>query len=261
MITNERKLFYINLIKDSFSLREVCLKAGIVVTTGNYDTLKRIIKEENIDISHFKRQNVNNQTHHEIDYFLQKGSNIGSFKLKNKLFDNGLKERKCECCGGTEWMGKPINLQLHHINGDNKDNRLENLQILCPNCHSYTDNYCGKNQKTNIKEKERIIKKRTYIDVKLLQECLNETNDLNIIGEKLNRTPKTIKKYIKQYNLKIETKEKKPHYDVNLMFQLMKRYKNYTKVGEKMGISDNAVKKRFIKLGYPSNIKDLLNSI
>ena len=260
MITNERKLFYINLIKDSFSLREVCLKAGIVVTTGNYDTLKRIIKEENIDISHFKRQNVNNQTHHEIDYFLQKGSNIGSFKLKNKLFDNGLKERKCECCGRTEWMGKPINLQLHHINGDNTDNRLENLQILCPNCHSYTDNYCGKNQKLNIKDKD-IPKKRTYIDIELLQSLFNETDDINIVAQKLNRVPKTIKKYIKQYNIQ-KTETKVTHsYDVDNMISLMKKYGNYTKVGLELGISDNAVRKRFKLLGYPTNIKELIKKL
>ena len=55
MISKERKKFYSDLIKTSFSLREVCLKAGLVVTTGNYDTLKRIIKDNNIDISHFKR--------------------------------------------------------------------------------------------------------------------------------------------------------------------------------------------------------------
>ena len=50
-----REKYYISLIKESLSLREVCLKAGLVVTTGNYDTLKRIIKDNNIDISHFKR--------------------------------------------------------------------------------------------------------------------------------------------------------------------------------------------------------------
>ena len=53
----------------------------------------------------------------------------------------------CECCGLKKWNGKQIKLQLHHINGDNTDNRLENLQLLCPNCHSLTDTYCGNNIK------------------------------------------------------------------------------------------------------------------
>ena len=56
-----------------------------------------------------------------------------------------MKEYRCECCGNTEWMGKPIALELHHVNGIKDDLRVENLQLLCPNCHAFTDNYRGKN--------------------------------------------------------------------------------------------------------------------
>lgn len=58
-----------------------------------------------------------------------------------------LRGRKCERCNNTEWLGQPIKLEVHHINGDKRDNTLENLQLLCPNCHSYTDNYGTKNIK------------------------------------------------------------------------------------------------------------------
>jgi 5-methylcytosine-specific restriction endonuclease McrA len=58
-----------------------------------------------------------------------------------------LKEARCERCGLTEWLGKPAPLQLHHVNGDGKDNRPENLQILCPNCHSQTDSWGGRNRR------------------------------------------------------------------------------------------------------------------
>lgn len=57
--------------------------------------------------------------------------------------------RQCECCKNDKWLEKPINLDIHHINGDNTDNRRENLQMLCPNCHSFTDTYKG-NKKTRI---------------------------------------------------------------------------------------------------------------
>lgn len=68
-----------------------------------------------------------------------------SWKVLNVLVDTGYKEYKCECCGINEWNGKRITLQLHHKNGNHKDNSLENLEILCPNCHTQTDNYGSKN--------------------------------------------------------------------------------------------------------------------
>jgi DNA-binding CsgD family transcriptional regulator len=65
--------------------------------------------------------------------------------LKRRLFDAGIKARSCESCGLTEWRGLPIPLALHHVNGDRHDNRLENLQILCANCHGQTDTWAGRN--------------------------------------------------------------------------------------------------------------------
>ena len=65
--------------------------------------------------------------------------------VKSRLLRSGLKEERCEGCGLTEWRGKPIPLQLHHVNGDGMDQRLENLEILCANCHSQTDNWGGRN--------------------------------------------------------------------------------------------------------------------
>jgi DNA-binding CsgD family transcriptional regulator len=64
--------------------------------------------------------------------------------LKRRLVKAGLKEDRCEICGITEWLGRPLNMELHHVNGDGLDNRLENLQLLCGNCHSQTDNWGGR---------------------------------------------------------------------------------------------------------------------
>ena len=71
-----------------------------------------------------------------------------SNKLKNRLINEGVKEHKCERCGITEYFGEPIVMQLDHIDGNTHNHKLENLKILCPNCHSQTDTWCGKNKKS-----------------------------------------------------------------------------------------------------------------
>jgi DNA-binding CsgD family transcriptional regulator/5-methylcytosine-specific restriction endonuclease McrA len=65
--------------------------------------------------------------------------------LKQRLISDGLRANHCEVCGLSEWRGHPLSMALHHINGDRLDNRLENLELLCPNCHSQTDTYSGRN--------------------------------------------------------------------------------------------------------------------
>ena len=66
--------------------------------------------------------------------------------VKRRLLNAGLKENRCERCGIDEWLGRPLSMALHHVNGDGSDNRLENLQMLCPNCHSQTENFAGRNR-------------------------------------------------------------------------------------------------------------------
>ena len=68
-----------------------------------------------------------------------------SNKLRVRLIQEGVKPHKCECCGNEEWMGQPISLEVDHVNGISTDHRLENLKILCPNCHAQTETYRGKN--------------------------------------------------------------------------------------------------------------------
>lgn len=78
--------------------------------------------------------------------YLSSNGYISAHKLKLKLIEDGIKKHKCEICGLTEWNNEKIPLELHHIDGDRYNNVYENLQILCPNCHSQTDNNSGKNK-------------------------------------------------------------------------------------------------------------------
>lgn len=77
--------------------------------------------------------------------YLEKSQDIQSNKVRKKLLQEGYKEYRCECCGRTEWLRQPIPLELHHIDGNRHHNTLENFQLLCPNCHAFTDSYRGKN--------------------------------------------------------------------------------------------------------------------
>ena len=69
-----------------------------------------------------------------------------TFKLKQRLIKEDILKNKCSECGLSEWNNKPLSLQLDHIDGDSSNHVLKNLRLLCPNCHSQTDTYCGKNK-------------------------------------------------------------------------------------------------------------------
>lgn len=143
---------YEEVIKNSNSIAEVCRKLGLKPIGGNYRTINNAIKEYNININHFTGQgwNVglkfNPNPAKPLDEILVENSSYKTYNLRNRLLKTHIKENMCECCGNTMWLGNPIPLELHHINGNNNDHRLENLMMLCPNCHSQTDNYRGKNK-------------------------------------------------------------------------------------------------------------------
>lgn len=80
-----------------------------------------------------------------LEEYLISSKDIQSNKVRIKLLDEGYKLHKCEKCGLTEWLGQPIPLELHHKDGNRNNNTLENYELLCPNCHAFTDSYRGKN--------------------------------------------------------------------------------------------------------------------
>ena len=129
-----------------------CLRALGLSTTGGYstDVLKRRIAEQNCDISHFGKIKQNKQTYqakYSLDEILIENSSYANItRLKERLIREGRMEYKCKNCGIVEWLGQPLSLHLDHINGINNDHRIENLRFLCPNCHSQTETYAGRNK-------------------------------------------------------------------------------------------------------------------
>lgn len=139
------------VVLSSSSIRQCLIKLGMKPAGGNYSTLKERFKAWDINISHFHGKGWNIGLKFKptkkkpMEKILVKGSKYQSYKLKLRLFNEGYKDYKCELCLLTEWLNNPIPLELHHIDGDKYNNEIENLQILCPNCHAFTDNYRGKN--------------------------------------------------------------------------------------------------------------------
>jgi len=132
---------------ESRSYRDMYIRMGYAENSGSATKImKELIEKYNIDVSHFLGAGWNKEN---FDYSrFEIGEKHRSARLSPALIY--LRGRKCENCGLEEWLGQPINLEVHHIDGNRKNNELENLQLLCPNCHSYTPNF----RSLNIKKKE-----------------------------------------------------------------------------------------------------------
>lgn len=146
--TNEE---FISAVNSSLGIREVLRKLGLRPTGGNYKQFHKYVKELSLSTSHFKGQGWNKglsvtcNKGRPLGDLLTKDSHYHSCKLKNRLLKEGIFDAICYSCGLTTWMGQIIPLELEHINGISTDNRLENLTLLCPNCHAQTPTYRGRN--------------------------------------------------------------------------------------------------------------------
>lgn len=194
------------------NMYELCIMLGIDSIGGNtYKEIKNIANENNITIVfNGNKKRIKSEKRKDIQELLTFGSKITSNALKNKLLSSGLKEYKCERCNRTEWEGEPIPLQLHHINGDNTDNRLENLQILCPNCHSLTDNYCGGNNKGKRHLRPSIIRNNNIeyiVDKNFLIKLIFE-NGINFAANELNVSVSRVRNWCKYYNIPLNKLDK-----------------------------------------------------
>lgn len=138
-------------VKLSRSLAQVLVKLGFKPGGSRQSVLKERIGELRLDTSHFVGQGWRKGSAIPVvpttplAQLLVEGRFVRTNRLKWRLIREGLKELVCEVCRRREWNGRPIPLELDHINGRRDDNRLDNLRVLCPNCHAQTDTYRGRN--------------------------------------------------------------------------------------------------------------------
>lgn len=142
-------------VRQSSSVRAVLIALRLIPAGGNYAQVNRRIAELGLDRAHFTGKGWNTgwkfdprRPRQTLEEILVENSNFQSHKLKNILFSKGIKEPLCELCGWAEKSNDGrIPVELDHINGVHSDNRLENLRILCPNCHSLQPTHRGRNKK------------------------------------------------------------------------------------------------------------------
>ena len=183
-------------VKKSASKAGVLKELGLKVAGGNYKTIDGLIKKYSLDTSHWTGQghlkgkaNKWAKIKFKVEELLTDNNTFQTFKLKQRLLKDGVIENKCYECGLTSWNNKSLNMHLDHINGKSDDHRLENLRMLCPNCHSQTETYCARNKKIlfeinsediiSIKNKTLSIKdacRKYKVSAKTLNNKLRESN-------------------------------------------------------------------------------------
>lgn len=152
----------------SQSYRQFALQLGY--SENSTDSVKKLIDEYQLDVSHFKGQGWSKDS---VDMSIfQYNKSCKSDTMIRAL--TILRGWKCEKCGRTEWEGQQIPLCVHHIDGNHINNQIENLQVLCPNCHAQTDNYCGRNKN-----------KRPPITDEQFVEALRQTTSIRQALQKL----------------------------------------------------------------------------
>lgn len=280
------------LLDESTGYADVLRKIGLNPKGGNPETLKKIICEYNLDETMLDKnrselytkcaKDVIKKTTYSLEDILDgKYPNYQSARLLQRLVQEGYKEKKCERCGITEWCNRPITFQLHHKDGDHANHKFLNLEVLCPNCHSQTDTYNGRNSyigRKCISREDRLYNAKGEYKIicpvcgenfmrrssQMCKHCrgkrnkkpdiskdelfkLIEINTYDTIAQMLEVDVETVSCWYEYY---INKERKKENIvvagDKSLSREILKqkiRTMSFTKIGKEYGVSDNAIRK------------------
>lgn len=142
----------IGAVARSGSYAQVMQRLGLRRGGGTIVQLRKHVERLNLSTAHFHGQawasgrSFPDRPRLPLGQVLVRGRRTNGRDLRKRLIAEGLKEARCEWCGGAEWLGQPMPLEIDHIDGDHANNVLTNLRILCANCHALTPTYCGRNK-------------------------------------------------------------------------------------------------------------------
>jgi len=232
MYSEEKKNAVRDAVAKSKSIAGVLREMGMRPCGGNYETVKRHIKELGLNTEHFTGQGHMKGK----KSFLAQAAPLSQILVENsgyrhgsrllkRLVSEGIFERTCMGCRLSEWMGGPIPLELDHINGKRSDNRIENLRALCPNCHALTDTYRGRNIK---------VEKKKYS----CSECGSEISPNSKSGmcvSCVKKTPKALEAREARFKTGKEDRERAKE----MMFEGI----SCSEVARRMGVSRPTIKR------------------
>jgi transposase-like protein len=229
-------------VAGSLSVAEALRRLGYCHTGGNPQTLKKYVGIWGISTDHFDPEagrrralEINGRSAIPLEQVLVEGSSYHRGHLKERLFEAGLKDRRCELCGqGDTWRGRPMSLVLDHINGVSTDNRLENLRLVCPNCAATLETHCGR--KNTLRRVERKCARcGTPFSVKYPRQryCSRRC------GTRWDRTQTSRRGAMGVPRFRARKAERPPRE------QLLREINEigYLAVGRKYGVSDTAIRK------------------
>lgn len=246
------------IVKESYSIAEVLRKLHEKGYKGSYVSIPKYIASFNIDNSHFtgqrwnKGKSTNEIAKHSLEDILKEGTKFKSAYLKDRLIQAGLKEWKCEKCGNEGiWCGQPLVLELHHINSNHFDNRLENLQILCPNCHSQTYGH----KRRGVKKSGELLSKKI---IKTCDYCHKE-----FVSDRQKRrfcSTECYHSFLKtSYNSVSKTEPKNFKLNKDDLIEQCENFENITELANYFNTSRTSIRNYLIKYDLYDKFKSKYN--